>query len=382
MKFKVIYVVNNPDFLISHRLELCLKAKNSGFIVNIICPYKPSVRKLEDLGFTVHLLEFGRDRKNPLLEVKTIFQLTKLFKTIRPDLVHLITIKPYLYGGIAAKFAKVPAVVSAVAGLGTPFSSNTYKHRFLRFGLYPLFKLAFVHHNQSVIFQNLDDRAALVAWRVVTESKVRMVRGSGVDLKCCPVVEELNGIPVVSFAARLLKDKGVEVFVEASKILKQRGVKARFWLIGEPDLGNSNSVTQDQLDAWEAKGLVELLGFRKDIPLLFSQSNIVTLPSFYGEGLPKVLIEAAACSRPVITTDHPGCRDAIVSDVTGVLVPIKNPEALADAIIELIENRDKRKSMGQAGRKLAEEVFDVNRVVEQHFDIYNELLSKFNTEVY
>jgi glycosyltransferase involved in cell wall biosynthesis len=382
VKFKVIYVVNNPDFLISHRLEVCLKANNLGYSVNIICPYKPSVKKLEDLDFTVHLLEFGRDRKNPLFELKTIFQLTNLFKIIKPDLVHLITIKPYLYGGISAKLAKVPAVVSAVAGLGTLFSSKSYKHRILRFCLYPLFKLAFVHNNQSVIFQNLDDRAALVAWRVVSESKVKMVRGSGVDLKSCPVIEESNSIPVVSFAARLLKDKGVEVFVDASAILKQRGVKARFWLIGEPDLGNTNSVTQSQLDSWAANGLVELFGFRKDIPQLFSQSNIVTLPSFYGEGLPKVLIEAAACSRPVITTDHPGCRDAVDADVTGVLVPIKDPEALADAINDLIENSDKRRSMGQAGRKLAEEVFDVNRVVDQHFDIYNELLSKVNIKVY
>lgn len=147
-------------------------------------------------------------------------------------------------------------------------------------------------------------------------------------------------------------------------------------MIGEPDLGNANSVTQEQLDAWESEGLVQLFGFRKDIPDLFAQSNIVTLPSFYGEGLPKVLIKAAACGRAVITTDHPGCRDAIEVNKTGVLIPIRDSVALANAIQDLVEHPDKRKSMGLAGRKLAIDEFDVNKVVEQHLQIYTELMEK------
>jgi glycosyltransferase involved in cell wall biosynthesis len=373
---KIIYVVNNSDFLISHRLEVCLKAQETGYKIHVICPDKESIQKLIDLGFTVHLLEFGRDRANPFAELQTVFQLTQLFKKIQPDLVHLITIKPYLYGGIAARLAKVPVVVSAVAGLGILFSSNALEYRLLRLGLYPLFKFSFGHKNQSAIFQNLDDKSALVNWKVVADQQVKMIRGSGVDLQSCQIVQEPEGIPIISFAARLLKDKGVEVFVEASKILKQRNIQARFWLIGEPDLGNANSVSQSQLDDWQKAGLVELFGFRKDIPELFSQTNIVTLPSFYGEGLPKVLIEAAACGRAVVTTDHPGCRDAIEPNKTGVLVPVRNAEALADAIQDLIENPEKRETMGKAGRELAENVFDVNKVVEQHLDIYNELLGK------
>ena len=371
---KICFVVNNPDFLISHRLDVCLKAQELGYKIHVICPNTVSVKKLTDLGFTVHLLEFGRDRKNPFAELKTIYLLTKLFKFIQPDLVHLITIKPYLYGGIASRLAKVPAVVSAVAGLGILFSSNALKYRLLRLGLYPLFKFAFGHQNQSVIFQNLDDKSALVNWNVVSDGQARMIRGSGVDLQTCPIVQEPEGVPIIAFAARLLKDKGVEVFVDASKILKQRNIEARFWLIGEPDLGNANSVSQSQLVAWQKEGLVELFGFRKDIPQLFSQSNIVTLPSFYGEGLPKVLIEAAACQRAVVTTDHPGCRDAIEPNKTGLLVPIKNAHALADAIEYLINHSDERKLMAKSGRKLAEDIFDVNSVVEMHLVIYRELL--------
>ena len=239
-----------------------------------------------------------------------------------------------------------------------------------------MFNVAFGHKNQSVIFQNNEDRNILVKWGVVPEEKVRMIRGSGVNLNICPVLPEPNGIPIVSFAARLLKDKGVEVFVKASELLKRRGIEARFWLIGKPDPWNANSVTMKQLKQWEMDGLVELLGFRKDIPDLFSKSNIVTLPSFYGEGLPKVLIEAAACARAVITTDHQGCRDAIEDDVSGILVPVRDSRVLADAIQYLIQNPGKRKSMGLAGRKLAKEVFDVNSVVNEHLKIYSELFKE------
>ena len=373
---KIIFVVNNPDFLISHRLEVCLKAQQEGFEVNIICPDKSSTSNFADLGFIFHELDFGRNRSNPISELKTVFQLVFLFKKIQPDLVHLITIKPYLYGGIAARIANIKSVVSAVAGLGILFSSSDLKYRLIRFAFYPLFKFAFSHKNQAVIFQNPDDRIALERWGVISKDQVRMIRGSGVDLRMFPVIEEPTDIPIISFAARLLKDKGVEVFVEASQILKKRKVKAKFWLIGEPDIGNANSVTTTQLNKWKSAGFVKLFGFRKDIPDLFAQSNIVTLPSFYGEGLPKVLIEAAACSRAVITTDHPGCRDAVNPNLSAILIPIRNSEALADAIQDLIENPAKRKAMGQAGRKLAEKEFTIEKIVNIHLEIYLSLLSK------
>lgn len=371
---KIIFVVNNPDFLISHRLEVCKAVKSSAYEVHIICPEKESVSKLVELGFTVHFVEFGRNRSNPVSEILTVFKLISLFKMLSPDLVHLITIKPYLYGGIAARIAGVKSVVSAVAGLGILFSSNQLKFRLLRLVLYPLFKFAFGHSNQSVIFQNIDDRNSLVNLGVVDKKKVRMIRGSGVDLTTCPVLPEPNGSAIVSFAARLLKDKGVEVFVEASRLLKQHGSNVRFWLIGQPDEGNANSVTLEQLKQWESEELVELFGFRADIPGLFSKSNIVALPSFYGEGLPKVLIEAGACGRAVITTDHPGCRDAIVPNETGMLVPVKDPVALAGAIQKLVEDVELRRAMGRKGRALAEDAFAIEKIVEQHMQIYMELM--------
>lgn len=372
---KILFATNTSEFFISHRLEIAKRAKDNGFEVHVASAYdQKSVQKIEREDFFYHEINFSRTGSNIFREFSTVLSLYKLFKMIKPDLAHLITIKPYLYGGIVARFVKVDCVVSAVAGLGILFSSKDIKYRLLRVFLYPFYRLAFIHKNQKVIFQNKDDRNILFNWGVVSQEKVVMIRGSGVDLDLYPCHPEPIGIPVVSFAARLLIDKGVKVFVEASRILKSRNVKARFRLIGDIDSGNSNSVTENELKKWNNEGLIEVLGFRKDIPHLFSDSNIVTLPSFYGEGLPKTLIEAAACGRAVITTDHPGCRDAIEENQTGLLIPIKSALALADSIEYLIKNPVVRNNLGVAGRGLAESEFNVESVVAKHIKIYNDLL--------
>ena len=175
--------------------------------------------------------------------------------------------------------------------------------------------------------------------------------------------------------ARLLVDKGVREFVGASKLLKSRNVRATFVLVGGPDELNRGSIKRDELIEWTRLGLVDWLGVREDVLDIFSRSNIVVLPSFYGEGLPKVLIEAAACRRVVVTTDHPGCRDAIMPDVTGLLVPVRNSIALADALELLISQPEMRYHMGLAGRAMAEKRFDIDQVVERHMSIYEELIS-------
>ena len=369
---KIVFVVNNANYFISHRLTIGLALLAKGVEVHVVAPGE-CPRVLSEAGFIYHSVSMSRKGMNPFSEFSSIFSLYRIFRKIQPDLVHLVTIKPYLYGGIAARLAGVPSVVSAVAGLGILFSGQGIKNKILRSILFPFYRIAFNHINQAVIFQNSNDRDLLVDWGVLRSDKARLIRGAGVDLKNYPFLPEPHGIPVISFAGRLLKDKGVEEFIDASRILKQRNVEASFWLIGEPDLGNSNTVTHDQLDMWVSEGLVECLGYRADIAHLFSQSNIVSLPSYYGEGLPKVLIEAAACGRAVITTDHPGCRDAIEPD-TGVLIPIRNSERLADALQDLIMNSDKRTAMGSAGRVLAQREFSIEKIVNHHFKIYRDLM--------
>ena len=375
MKRSIVFVVNKVSYFQTHRLPIGLELIKQCYEVHVVAP-EERPNELVKAGFIYHQVAMSRRGKSPLAELNVIYSLTKLFKQIKPDLVHLVTIKPYLYGGIAARLAGVPAVISAVAGLGILFSQKSVRAKLLRSFLYPVYSLAFGHKNQVVIFQNTNDRDLLINWGIVGQKKSVLIRGAGADLKQYPFFDEPNDVPIVSFASRLLLDKGVGEFVEASKILQSRNVSAEFWLIGGPDFGNVNSVTLEQLDQWQKAGLVKYFGHRSDIATLFSKSNIVTLPSYYGEGLPKVLIEAAACGRVVVTTHHPGCRDAIESNKTGLLIPIKDALALADAIEYLIDNPSVRKRMGKAGRDLAEKEFSIEKIVDDHMKIYRNILDK------
>jgi len=371
---KVVFVINSIQFFLSHRLPIAVQLQKDGYEVHIITPDKKPC-DFDVHHFHYHKIIMSRKGMNPFIDLYTLLSLFIKFKKINPTIVHLVTIKPYLYGGIAARLAKVPVLVSAVAGLGIIFSKKNIKTQNIRSILFPLYKFAFGHKNQTIIFQNKTDKKTLLDWLNLSEEKTSLIDGAGTDLDLYPFLPELNSeIPIIAFASRLLKDKGIEHFVEASNILKQRKINARFLLIGEPDLGNPNTISENQLKEWEKEKLVEVLGYRNDIPALFSKAHIVSLPSFYGEGLPKVLIEAAACGRAVVTTDWPGCRDAIIPNKTGLLVPIKDSTALADAFQTLIENPTLRQSMGVAGRKLAEEKFDVKLVVKKHIEIYDTLL--------
>tara|TARA_Y100000389_G_scaffold205060_1_gene262579 strand:- start:2978 stop:4060 length:1083 start_codon:yes stop_codon:yes gene_type:complete len=329
---------------------------------------------LEQKGFKVHSIPLEPGGINLLKDLKTIYHLFKFFKKVKPDIIHLVTIKPYLYGGIISRLIGVPGLVSAVSGLGTLFINKDLRSKLLRFLLYPLFKLAFNHFNQKVIIQNQDDQEVLVNWGVVNPIKVKLLKGSGVKLDNFKNLIEPDGIPIVCFAARLIRDKGVYEFVSAAKLLKERGVNARFCLAGDLDINNPSGLSHEDLNKLKKEGHIEIIGFHKNIPSLFAQSNIICLPS-YREGLPKGLIEAAAAGRAVVTTDVPGCRDAIIPNKTGLLVPIKDHKKLANALQWLIENPQKRIAMGKAGRDFAEKEFPIDKIVQNHLDIYQDLLS-------
>ncbi len=318
-----------------------------------------------------------RGNINPFKDFVTLIKIWIFFKKENPDIVHLITIKPYLYGGIASRLTSVPCLVSAVSGLGTLFISDNLKSKFLRFLLYPIYKFAFSHFNQKIIVQNKDDLRLLEEWGVLNSNKVKLLRGSGVKLKNFFNLHEPEGIPTICFAARLLKDKGIYEFVNAAKIIKEKGIEARFLVAGDLDISNPTSLNFEDLNRIKEEGNVEFLGHCEDIPNLYSQSHIICLPS-YREGLPKALIEAAAASRAVVTTDVPGCREAIVPNKTGLMVPVKNSKELAEAFLWLITHPKDRLEMGKAGRKLAEKDFLIEKIVEEHLNIYNELIKNIS----
>jgi glycosyltransferase involved in cell wall biosynthesis len=370
---KILFVVNAPEFFLSHRLPIALAAREAGYDVHVATAGGGAVREIRHLGLVHHTVAIARSGQNPLAELSSIIGLYRLFRELKPDLVHLITIKPVLYGGIAARLSGVPAVAAAVSGLGTVFVAQSVAARARRALVSWLYRLAFSHQRLAVIFQNPDDRDGLLAIGALEKYQVRMIRGSGVNLVEYPFVPEPEGTPVVIMAARLLRDKGVYEFVEAARLLKSRGVEVVMRLIGAPDPGNPTSVEQAELDGWSAEGIVALPGYRSDIAQQYAAANIVCLPS-YREGLPKGLVEAAACGRAVVTADVPGCRDAIEPDVTGVLVQVKSAPSLADALQALIEEPERRMRMGKAGRELAERAFSIDLIVEEHLAIYKELL--------
>lgn len=369
---RLLVVVNVDWFFLSHRLEVALGALRAGHEVHVATSISQGRVQLEKYGFIVHPLVVDRSGAGPVGLIKLFLAFLRLFWTLRPDVLHLVTIKPVLIGGAAARFSPVRGVVYAISGLG---------HVFLEYGMFGKLRRKIVGawyrfvlgaQNMRIIFQNPDDRHEIESVAILRKDQIVMIPGSGVELSEYKMMPLPGGEAVVLMAARLLSTKGVREYVAAAKQLRASGVKAQFLLVGDPDPANPASIPALELDAWGKQGVVELLGHRSDIPSLMAQAHIVVLPS-YREGLPKVLIEAAACGRAVITTDVPGCRDAIEKDVTGVLVPLKDVASLADAMRRLIEDRPLCQAIGHAGRKRAEKVFDVNVVVRTHLQIYSAL---------
>ena len=365
---RLLFVVNAPEFFLSHRLPLALSAREMGYDVHVATAAGEAVVDIVRQGFVHHVVPLSRSGRGPVRELASLVALWRLFHALRPAIVHLVTIKPVLYGGLIARFTGVPAMVAAISGLGTLFVSGGGAQCLVK-GLY---RLALRHPNSAVIFQNMDDCGILKRMGAVRANQVRLIRGSGVALIDYPYLPEPEGKPVVTMAARLLRDKGVAEFVEAAKILHKNDMSVEFRLIGSPDPDNPTSVSDADLAKWRADGHVQLLGFRDDIARQYAKSNLVCLPS-YREGLPKSLVEAAACGRAVVTTDMPGCRDAIKPGKSGVLVPARDAVALADAIQNLVEDGEQRRAMGRAGRELAECEFTIDKIIAAHLAIYREL---------
>jgi len=375
MKKKIFILVNTLSYLISHRLEIVIAAKENGYLVRV---GYGELGNADSKFLTKKDIECVKVKIKPgginlLNEVWSLFSIWNNIYQFKPDIVHLITIKSYIYGSIVARLTKVPGVLISVAGLGM-LASKKKRWSFLKKIIYPLFYLAFNHSNQIIIFQNLHDKKKLINWINFDSKKTVLIPGSGVNINNFTNLAESNSRTTVCFASRLLYDKGVLDFVSAARIILKKKIKANFLLAGSLDPHNRNSLTLKDLRKITKEKIVKVLGHQKDIPALYARSHIICLPSFYGEGVPKTLIEAAAASRAIVTTDTPGCRDAIIPNKTGLLVPINKPEKLANAIQFLVENPKKRIEMGKAGRKLAKKKFLINKIVKNHLELYQKLL--------
>lgn len=375
-KKTVLYIVNCPAFFLSHRLSLALEARKNGYEVHVATGSGSSITQISELGFQHHILPLSRSGMNPFQELILILKIQCIIRAVRPFLVHLVTIKPVIYGGIIARLAGVPATVAAVSGLGTIFIDQRRFASFLRVVILGLIRVALNRDTAHVIFQNDEDRNVLVGAAAVQVKNTSLIKGSGVSLLDCKYLPEPQGTPIVVFAGRLLRDKGIFEFVEAANILSSAGVRCRFIVAGSLDDGSSTSLNAISLRDIKRNDSISFIGHCDDIPELFSRSHLVVLPS-YREGFPKVLMEAAACGRAAVTTDVPGCRSAVIDGKTGLLVPPRNAAALADAISFLISNPQKRAAMGHVARLLAEREFSIERVVQEHMKIYSNMAANF-----
>lgn len=371
---RILFVLNRADFFLSHRLPVAIAARDAGFEVHVATPPAPSVAKITAHGLSHHNVPMVRKSLAPWTEARTLLALWSLYRHVKPALVHHVSLKAVLHGTAAARLAGVPAIVNAVTGLGYMFSQPGVKGSVLRAAALSVLKPVLRDDRVWMIFQNPDDRAEFERASVNLPEHSVLIRGSGVEMAEYSAVSEPRGEPLVLFASRMLWEKGVGEFVEAAQMLRHRGIKARFVLAGETDNHNPRAVPEAQLKAWQDQGVVEWWGFRRDMPGVFAQSSVVVLPSTYREGVPKVLIEAAACARPIVTTNMPGCREIVRDGVNGILVPPRDPRAVSEAILRLLANPELRVTMGGMGRSLVRREFAVERVVEETLGLYARVL--------
>lgn len=377
---KVVLFANTDWYLYNFRRSLALALRKAGHDVLLISPPGPYGTKLEALGLRWLAAPMDRRSLNPLREAALLIWLRRLLVAEQVDLVHGFTIKCAVYGSLAARLAGVKARVNAVAGMGYVFTSTDLKACLLRPVVRALMRGSLDGQNARLILQNPDDMELFRQAGLVRPEHMRLIPGSGVDCERFAPLDlpaeskpALGGRLRVVLPARLLWDKGLAEFVEAARLLHAEGRAIDFLLAGDPDPGNPAAVPEATVRGWVTEGLLEWLGHIDDMPALFRSVDVVVLPS-YREGLPKGLIEAAACALPLVTTDVPGCREVVTDDVDGLLVPVKNAKALAHAIARLHDDPDLRTRLGAAARAKALAEFDESVVIERTMAVYTELL--------
>lgn len=371
---KILYVATEDWYFVSDTLPLARAARAHGYDVFVAAREndKRAVIEGADLKF-IPLSKISRSRIGVVSESQSVLELKHLYRTLAPDLVHHIALKPILYGALAARALPSIAVVNSVMGLGYVFTSTSAKARALRPFMGLALRHALARKQSRTILQNSDDLAAIARLSPAARAHLSLIRGSGVDPQKFAPKAEPEGVPVVVLPGRLLRDKGVYEFLAAARTLKSEGIGARFALVGEPDADNPASVTRSEIAAWVRDGLIEHWGFRADMPDVYRASTLVCLPS-YREGLPRVLLEAAASGRAVISTDVPGCREVVQHGLNGWCVPARDAAALTNALREALSRPDLRARYAAAGRALVLEHFTAEKIIAENLSLYATLL--------
>jgi len=372
---RILFVVAEDYYFLSHRLHLARACRDAGAQVHVATAVGRHGRDIEAEGFILHPVAFDRRGMNPLRETGTVRDLVRVMRDVRPDLAHLVALKPILYGALAARLAGGIRIVAAVAGMGYAFTGGGPKRALMRLFITLWYRL-FLRGRRNVlaIVQNPDDRAEIVTQGLLDESQIYVVPGSGVDTaRFAPKAQEPVPPLRILTHSRMLWDKGLGELATAAGILATRGVAAEILLAGEPDAMNPAAIPESVLRSWDGRNGMHWLGRREDIPELLASAHIACLPS-YREGLPLSLIEAASAGLPLVATDVPGCREICRNGENGFLVPARDAAALADALERLVRDKELRTVMGQRSRELAVGIFSKEAVTAGTFAVYKRLL--------
>lgn len=372
-KKKLIFLVTEDSYFVSHRLELAQAALAHGFDVMVATRVVSCGEQIKAAGITLLPLDWQRQSTGLLVNIRVLWRIFRLYRNERPDIVHHVAMKPVLLGGVAAWFAGVKTVISAIAGMGHLYSAQSFAVKMVRAMLSRLLPWLLNQPGSLVIIQNQDDAQRLMKIGV-SQDQIRLILGAGVNVEKFPLSPEpVTDTLLIVLPARMLASKGVNEFVSAAQTIRQlpewQG-KVRFVLAGDTDSANPSAIRPAQLRHWHDTGVVEWWGHREDMAKVYEQANIVCLPS-YGEGMPKALLEAAACGRVLLTTDVPGCRELVQDGVNGLLVAARKPDALVKALLVLMKDRALRKRLCECAYQSVLARYQSKKIITQTLDLYN-----------
>jgi len=369
---KILFIVSEDWYFVSHRLHLATTAINNGYEVALLSRVSKHQELIRSLGIKVINWPLERRSLNPIRELISIYCVVRAVRIIKPNLIHAVGIKPVVYTSLSKVFLNIDGIVLALGGLGFIFRSNRISAKILKMFIVLIFRLFLTNANVRFIIQNRDDGQILKSFNIANSSKIRLIRGAGVSVNDFFPNNVQNEIPLVILPARMLWDKGVEDFVNCAQRFYRNKVSVRFALIGDPDTQNPESIPVAQLEQWVQLGFVEWWGEKDNMLKIYHMADIVCFPSYH-EGLPKALLEAACCEIPIVSYDVSGCSEIVKDNVNGFLVPFKNENALYTAVLELLENPILRTKFGQMGRKIVIKEFTQEKIASETIRVWGEI---------
>ena len=372
----ILLLVTEDWYFMSHRYSLARFLIEQGFNVSLVTQTTAHENEIKQAGIQLYPIRFPRSFMRPWEDIMALFGIYQSLRQEQPTILQNISLKPVLFGNLVSFVMpsyKPGLTVNVFTGLGFLFTSKKTSANVIRRLITPILRILLRREKQVHIFQNTSDKQTLISLGLAKESQCCLIPGSGVDTKKFIATEELDADLQVVLVARMLYDKGIVDFVKAVELLKSRTANTRFILVGDTDPENPAAIPVSQLEEWQKNGIVEWWGKRDDVHHILQQAHVFVLPS-HREGFPKSIIEASAAGRPVVTTDVPGCRDAIIAEQTGLLAKAHHPESLAEQIYRLIMDKQLRVKMGREGRALVEKKFSDERINQKFLNVYNQNL--------